>query len=403
MGTLFRLGRSPTSAHQRSTIAPRHSVALDGECGKTARRTAPSLSANARRLRHGRSARPADVRRQGEEPARAAVLVLSAEQPRSEGRPHPGIRPADRVGRIVERIRGAVAQTGIDPPLAAELQRAGPAGTTARVVCRVSSRPPCPHFSVVREPPGNALAAWGPDPRRKRLAEAVRRLNDAFRLHNCEKTQAIHFSEQRSLFPIVRPAGCLRFEIGTCSGPCVEGTTRLDYARQVRSARAFLDGRDGASAPPTRKNNDAAATNCEYERAAAVRDKLDPVALARRTARLAARHATIAFVRLSDHRRRRPVALVRHRPRPGPATIAAPHHAASRAAALKLLTAAFERRSCRDCRSAITWIPFCWSPSWFRRRPEERGRLMLPDEAIDRCRQRARGSGSTSAFRRDAG
>jgi hypothetical protein len=79
---------------------------------------------------------------------------------------------------------------------------------------------------------------------RRRLSAAIRRLNDAFQLRDCETKQAIHFADQGSLFPIVRPAGCLRFEIGTCSGPCNEGTSRLDYARQIRAARAFLDGRD---------------------------------------------------------------------------------------------------------------------------------------------------------------
>ena len=74
--------------------------------------------------------------------------------------------------------------------------------------------------------------------------DAVRRLNDYFKLRDCPQTVAMHFAEQGELFEHDRAAKCMRHELGTCAGPCAGGCTRKDYAAGVRGAKAFLDGRN---------------------------------------------------------------------------------------------------------------------------------------------------------------
>ena len=105
-------------------------------------------------------------------------------------------------------------------------------------------RKPAPYLFAIRQPPADAVAVYGPLAGGRRVADAVRRLNDLFRLRDCEQTQKMHFADQGELFPVLRPPGCLRLEIGTCSGPCAGSVSRGSYGRQTRAARAFLDGSD---------------------------------------------------------------------------------------------------------------------------------------------------------------
>lgn len=254
-----------------------------------------------------------------------------------------------------------------------------------RVVYAVLSRSPAPHFSVAREPPAKAIASWGPIVGAVNLRAAVRRLNDAFRLRDCEKKQTIHFADQGSLFPIVRPAGCLRFEIGTCTGPCNEGVSRLDYARQVRSARAFLDGRDTKLIEAMEAEMHAAATNLQFERAVALRDKMVPLRWLRgRLAWLRDARQSLSFVYpvFGDDGRSLWYVIRRGQVQ---AVVDAPHNGPTRAAARKALVNVFERTASAGNQIADHMDSILLVAGWFRRRPDERVRLMSPEEAMGLC------------------
>jgi excinuclease ABC subunit C len=254
-----------------------------------------------------------------------------------------------------------------------------------RVVYAVLSRSPAPHFSVAREPPSKAIASWGPIVGAVNLRAAVRRLNDAFRLRDCEKKQTIHFADQGTLFPIVRPAGCLRYEIGTCSGPCNEGVSRLDYARQVRSARAFLDGKDSKLLEALETEMHTAATNLQFERAVALRDKLVPLRwLHGRLAWLRDARQSLSFVYpiFGDDGRSLWYVIRRGQVQ---AVVNAPHNGPTRAAARKALADVFDRTAASGSQIADQMDSILLVAGWFRRRPEERVRLMTPDEAMGLC------------------
>src|SRR5581483_417173 len=137
-----------------------------------------------------------------------------------------------------------------------------------RVVYIALGRKPAPYLFVTRQPAADLLACYGPLNGGNRVADAVRRLNDLFRLRDCDQSQKMHFADQGELFPVLRPAGCLRYEIGTCSGPCVAGVTRPGYGRQVRAARALLDGADDGVLTKLEQAMAEASANLAFERAA---------------------------------------------------------------------------------------------------------------------------------------
>src|SRR5262249_44674603 len=135
-------------------------------------------------------------------------------------------------------------------------------------------RAPAPYAYVTREPTGKETAWFGPVVSAARAGEAVRRLNDWFRLRDCSQKQRLCFSDQPELFEIDRTPGCLRFEIATCMGPCAGNCSRDEYGAQVRAARAFLEGKNLEPLQTLEAAMLAAASAFQFERASALRDKL---------------------------------------------------------------------------------------------------------------------------------
>jgi excinuclease ABC subunit C len=133
-------------------------------------------------------------------------------------------------------------------------------------------RGPAPYLFLSRTITSRVQAAFGPITASTRAIEAVRRLNDWFKLRDCPEPQEMIFPDQPELFPGVRPAGCLRLEIGTCLGPCAGVCTQTDYRRQARRARDFLTGVNTSALEEMRAAMEAAARAEQFERAAALRD-----------------------------------------------------------------------------------------------------------------------------------
>lgn len=138
------------------------------------------------------------------------------------------------------------------------------------------TRGPAPKLNVVRGAgPDDATVYYGPFVGARRIKAAVRELNDVLGLRDCRGDQPLFFSDQRELFQIYpRTPGCIRHEIRKCLGPCVGGCSVGEYARQLALARAFLDGSSDGPAATLRQQMQAASDSMEFERAAALRDKL---------------------------------------------------------------------------------------------------------------------------------
>lgn len=133
-----------------------------------------------------------------------------------------------------------------------------------------------PKFSVVRGAHGNDAGTYfGPFHGAQQLAACLRELNDALGLRDCSLDTRMHFADQVEL-PVAtaRTPGCIRYEIGRCLGPCVAAVTAAQYDERVRLAREFIAGRHDAPIAVLREAMEASSERLEFERAAALRDKV---------------------------------------------------------------------------------------------------------------------------------
>ncbi|MBA3315963.1 MAG: GIY-YIG nuclease family protein [Planctomycetota bacterium] len=137
-------------------------------------------------------------------------------------------------------------------------------------------RGPARQLFVTTAPPKPAIA-FGPFYAQGRLNRAVETLNHHYLLRDCNGTQPLRFPDQPELFPEPRRAGCLRFELESCLGPCAGGCSRRRYASQARKALRFLEGNDDAPLDALHERMSRAAMERRFETAARLRDRLSDV------------------------------------------------------------------------------------------------------------------------------
>jgi excinuclease ABC subunit C len=259
-----------------------------------------------------------------------------------------------------------------------------PWGKQLSYVCL--GRRPAPYVFLARRPPANVLASFGPVPGGARAREAVRRVNDWFRLRDCPEAQDMVFADQSELFPVLRSAGCLRYEIGTCLGPCAAGCSRPAYAERVRAARAFLAGNDASPLETLEQQMNAAAAALEFERAAALRDKREALAWLRdQLDRLHLAREKHSFVYPVTGVDGQDLWYLIH----GGRTVAvlAPPRDADRERAAAVLETVFQGNPAgTDAVAPQDMDHVLLVTAWFRRHPEERKRTMPPGAALALCR-----------------
>lgn len=133
---------------------------------------------------------------------------------------------------------------------------------------------PAPYVYVTNKPTGKELGVYGPLVIRGKSEDAARRLNDWFKLRDCPETVSLSFADQPELFVDERSTKCMRFELGSCLGPCAGACSRAGYSAAVRSAKGFLDGRDRSLLATLQGLMTDAAERFEFEKATALRDRL---------------------------------------------------------------------------------------------------------------------------------
>ena len=90
----------------------------------------------------------------------------------------------------------------------------------ARRVYVCLGRQPAPYAFLAARPASTAQVVYGPVPAGRTAREAVRRINDWYRLRDCPQAQTMAFADQNELFPMIRAAGCIRHDIASCLAPC---------------------------------------------------------------------------------------------------------------------------------------------------------------------------------------
>lgn len=104
---------------------------------------------------------------------------------------------------------------------------------------------------------------YGPFASAGAVNRTLNQLQRVFLLRNCSNSDF----ETRT-----RP--CLQYQIKRCSGPCVGLISPQDYAATVRDAELFLQGRTKGIQETLAAQMNAASQDMEFERAAALRDRI---------------------------------------------------------------------------------------------------------------------------------
>jgi excinuclease ABC subunit C len=250
---------------------------------------------------------------------------------------------------------------------------------------------PAPYVYLARKPPLEVVACFGPVFPGPRLKEAIRRLNDGFRLRDCPQAQEMIFAGAHELFPVIRPAGCIRYEIGTCLGPCAAACTQSTYGKSVRAARAFLDGSDRSLLQTLERDEHAAAAVLNFERAAALRDQRQALDwLVRHLERVRQAQDEHTFVYpVAGHGGRDLWYLIRR----GWVVTAlpTPRLPEEHRAAAEQIDKIFVERAPWSAPAGIEQIDtVLLVAAWFRKHPQERARCLSALEALDRCRKARR-------------
>src|SRR5262245_13067796 len=247
---------------------------------------------------------------------------------------------------------------------------------------------PAPYVFITNNPTGKELGIYGPLVVRPKSEDAARRLNDWFKLRDCPQTVPLAFSDQPELFPQDRSARCLRFELGTCLAPCAAACSRKDYGAGVRAAKAFLDGRDRTILGKLTALMQAAAASFEFEKATALRDRLQALEWldARLTLLRQARTKNSFVYPLVGHDgRERWYMIDRGQVR---AVCFTPATDEDRVRASALLTAAFAGGSTPTILTGGAVDSVLLVVGWFRRHAGESAKLMKHAAAASVCERR---------------
>ena len=119
------------------------------------------------------------------------------------------------------------------------------------------------------------VRCYGPFQSMSRMAEAVRTLNDLLGLRDCRASTPVVFAGQGDLFEPPRQAGCMRHELGFCTGPCAGLVSQREYQRRVDTAVAFLEGRTIEPIDRVVAAMQQAAENAQFEIAVRWREKFE--------------------------------------------------------------------------------------------------------------------------------
>lgn len=135
---------------------------------------------------------------------------------------------------------------------------------------------PAPKIALTDEPRDPRASYYGPFSGRGRTVEAVRALSDLLGLRDCAQALPMSFADQGGLFD-AQPgqARCMRFDLGTCLGPCAARCSAERYGAAVTRAADFLEGRAAHPLDRVLEEMARASGAAEYERAAHWKDKFE--------------------------------------------------------------------------------------------------------------------------------
>ncbi len=127
----------------------------------------------------------------------------------------------------------------------------------------ISAEHPYPQIKKHRGKKSEKGAYFGPFASAGAVNRTLNQLQKVFLLRNCSD----------SMFE-TRTRPCLQYQIKRCSAPCVEKISRDGYATLVADATRFLEGKTTSVQADLAKAMTEASEAMEFERAAALRDRI---------------------------------------------------------------------------------------------------------------------------------
>ncbi|HEU4671417.1 MAG TPA: excinuclease ABC subunit UvrC [Candidatus Limnocylindrales bacterium] len=123
-----------------------------------------------------------------------------------------------------------------------------------------------PRIERTRRLPNDGSRYFGPYASASSVDEAMNLVRRLFPFRTC--TIDIREGERA----LSRP--CLLYHIKRCQGPCIEAISKADYRRDIEQVELFLEGRQETVVRELRRQMEEASERTEFERAAALRDKV---------------------------------------------------------------------------------------------------------------------------------
>jgi excinuclease ABC subunit C len=123
-----------------------------------------------------------------------------------------------------------------------------------------------PRIERTRKLPNDGSRYFGPYASASSVDESMNLIRRIFPFRTC----TIEISEGKRALD--RP--CLLYHIKRCQGPCIEAISKADYAADIEQVMLFLEGHQEQVSRSLRSEMEVAADALEFERAAALRDKV---------------------------------------------------------------------------------------------------------------------------------
>jgi excinuclease ABC subunit C len=141
-----------------------------------------------------------------------------------------------------------------------------------------------PRVERTRKLPADGSRYFGPYASASSVDDAMNLIRRLFPFRTC--TLEIHEGRKA----IERP--CLLYHIKRCQAPCVGYISKADYRADITQIERFLEGRQEVVARELTRQMQAASEATEYERAAALRDKVKAIERTMESQKMAAHKTT---------------------------------------------------------------------------------------------------------------
>jgi excinuclease ABC subunit C len=145
-----------------------------------------------------------------------------------------------------------------------------------RAVCFIRiPREPAPRVLVTGRPLDDGAEYWGPLLGADRARAAVRVLVDSLELRDCAATTPVCLADRGDLFGGEHTPLCARADFARCLAPCAAGCGEAQYGERVETARRFLRGESEEPLARLRVHLRRAVERWLFEYAAVVRDRIE--------------------------------------------------------------------------------------------------------------------------------